>query len=112
MKVTSKAMKRCELVVVSGQIDSANAPDLEEFLLDLIQAGKRNLVLNLKEVTFMSSAGLKAMLSAQVKTRRKVPPGSIVISELNPQLKGTLELVGFHHLFGFFESDTEAVGSF
>ena len=112
MEIKVEAMKRCDLVTVSGMIDSANAPDLEEKLLDLIEGGQKNLVLSMSEVTFISSPGLKALLAAQIRTRKKVPPGEVVISEMPPNLREVLELVGLHHLFRFFEQDVEAVGSY
>lgn len=112
MEIQVETMKRCYLVSISGMIDSSNAPELEEKLLDLIEAGKKNLVLSMGSVTFISSPGLKAILAAQIRTRKKVPPGEVVISELSPNLREVLELVGLHHLFRFYEQDVEAVGSF
>ena len=112
MEIKVENMKRCDLVTVSGMIDSANAPDLEEKLLDLIEAGKKNLVLSMSEVTFISSPGLKALLAAQIRARKKVPPGEVVISAMPSNLREVLELVGLHHLFRFYEQDIEAVGSF
>jgi len=112
MEIKVEAMKRCELVTLSGQIDSATAPELEQTLLDLIDSGKRNLVLNFRDVTFISSAGLKALLAAQIKTRRKLPAGEIAIAEISPKLKDTLELVGLHYLFKFYDGNVQAVGSF
>ena len=112
MKITVENMKRCDLVHPSGMIDSASAPELEESLLDLIEGGTRNLVVSLREVTFISSPGLKALLAAQIRARRKVPPGEVVLSEVPANLQEVLELVGLHHIFRFFEQDVEAVGSF
>jgi anti-anti-sigma factor len=112
MEVKIETMKRCELVTLSGQIDSSTAPEFEQTLLDLIDGGKRNLVLNFRDVTFISSAGLKALLAAQIKTRRKVPSGEVTIAEISPKLKETLQLVGLHHLFKFYDDNVAAVGSF
>jgi anti-sigma B factor antagonist len=112
MEIKVESMKRCELVTVSGQIDSASAPELEQQLLDMVEAGKKNLVVNLKDVTFISSPGLKALLAAQIRTRKKLPPGEVVISEIPSNLKEVLDLVGLHHLFKFHDQDVEAVGSF
>lgn len=112
MEIEVNTMKRCELVILSGQIDSASAPKLEQTLLDLIEAGKKNLVLNFRDVQFMSSAGIKALLAAQIRTRRKIPAGEVVIAEISPALRETLELVGLHHLFRFYDREVEAVGSF
>lgn len=112
MEIKVEKMKRCELVTLSGQIDSANAPALEQQLLDLIEAGNKNLVLNFRDVTFISSPGLKALLAAQIRTRKKMPPGEVVISEISAKMKEILDLVGLHHLFKYYDSDVEAVGSF
>ena len=112
MKIQIENMKRCELVTLSGEIDSASAPELEEKLVELIETGKRKLVLNFRDVTFISSAGINALLTAQVKARRRVPRGEVVISEIRPAMQDTLELVGLHHLFQFFDKDVDAVGSF
>ncbi len=112
MDVKAETMKRCELVTVSGRVDSATAPRLEEMLLGLIQAGQKNIVVNLRDTEYISSAGLKALLSALMKVRRLVPPGDVVISEIRPELKETFNLVGFDRLFKFYDTDTHAVGSF
>lgn len=112
METMTEAMKRCELVTVLGRIDSATAPELEETLLGLIQAGHKNMVVNLAGTDYISSAGLKALLSALMKARKAIPPGNVVISEIRPELRESFELVGFDRLFTFYDNDTQAVGSF
>ena len=112
MEIKIEPMKRCGLATLSGMIDSASAPDLEKQLLELIEGGTKNLVINLRQVTFISSPGLKALLAAQIRVRRKIPPGEVVLAEIPPKLQEVLEIVGLQHLFRFYEKDAEAVGSF
>ena len=112
MEIRSEKMKRCEIVTVSGRIDSSTAPELENTLLGLVQAGQQDIVVNFRDADYISSAGLKALLSALMKVRKAIPPGNVVISEIKPELKENFELVGFHRLFDFYESDSQAVGSF
>ena len=112
MDIKTEAMKRCELVTVSGRIDSTTAPRLEEVLLGLIETGQKNMVVNLKDTEYISSAGLKALLSALMKVRKKIPSGDVVISEITPHLRDNFELVGFDRLFTFYDEDIQAVGSF
>jgi anti-sigma B factor antagonist len=112
MEIKAEAMKRCELVTVLGRIDSATAPGLESTLLGLVEAGQKNIVVNLRHADYISSAGLKALLSALMKARKAVPPGNVVISEIKPELKENFDLVGFDRLFTFYEADSQAVGSF
>ncbi|MGC9335376.1 MAG: STAS domain-containing protein [Anaerolineae bacterium] len=112
MEIKTEAMKRCEVVTVSGRVDSATAPELEEMLLGLIQSGQKNIVVNLRETDFISSAGLKALLTALMRVRKMVPPGDVVISEIKPELRESFDLVGFDRLFKFYDDDLYAVGSF
>jgi anti-anti-sigma factor len=112
MEIKSEKMKRCEVVSVSGRIDSATAPELENALLGLVQAGQHNIVVNLEKADYISSAGLKALLSALMKVRKAIPPGNVVISAIKPELKENFDLVGFHRLFDFYDNDSQAVGSF
>jgi anti-anti-sigma factor len=112
MEIQTEALKRCELVTVSGRIDSSTAPDLEQALLGLIQTGQKNIVVNLHGTEFISSAGLKALLSALMKVRKTIPSGDVVISEISPELRESFDLVGFDRLFRFYNEDVQAVGSF
>ncbi len=112
MEIKAEAMKRCELVTVVGRVDSSTAPDLEKALLGLIQSGQKNIVVNLRDTEFISSAGLKALLSALMKVRKMIPPGDVIISEIKPELKSSFDLVGFDRLFTFHDDNLYAVGSF
>jgi anti-anti-sigma factor len=112
MEIKTESMKRCQLVVVSGRVDSFTAPELETLLLGLIQSGQKQIVVNLHETEFISSAGLKALLTALMKVRKMIPPGDVVISEIQPSLKESFDLVGFDRLFEFYEDDLHAVASF
>jgi anti-sigma B factor antagonist len=112
MEIQVTSLKRCELVSLSGQIDGASAPEMEQALVHLVEAGKKNLVLSFRGVTFISSAGIKALAAVQIRARRRVPPAEIAIADLQPEVKRTLQLVGLDHLFRFYEQALEVVGSF
>jgi anti-anti-sigma factor len=112
MEIKAETMKRCELVTVSGRVDSSTAPELEKVLLGLIQAGQKNIVVNLRGTDFISSAGLKALLSALMKVRKMIPSGDVVLAETRPELRDSFDLVGFDRLFTFFDDNARAVGSF
>ena len=112
MEITIEVLKRCVLFAVSGRIDTVAAHEFEDKLLDLIQGGQRNLVISMKDVTLIASSGLRALVTARIKVSRAVPRGDVVLSELQPLVLESMELVGFNHLFQIFDSDIDAVGSF
>ena len=112
MEIQITSLKRCELVSLSGEIDATTAPEMEQALVQLVEAGKRNLVLSFRDVTYISSAGIRALSATQIQARRRVPPVEIALSDLSPEVKRTLQLVGLDHLFRFYEQAVEVVGSF
>jgi anti-sigma B factor antagonist len=58
------------VVAARGEIDTANAAQLEQQLAELVTAGFTRVVLDLRGVTFMDSTGLHAVLEAQAASRR------------------------------------------
>ncbi len=70
LKVTTKEYKRVDLIEVVGRIDSSTAPQLEKALQKCIDDGRYHLVVQMADVEFMSSAGLRALLSAVKQVRR------------------------------------------
>lgn len=112
MEIKTETIQNCELVTVSGELDSDSASALEQRLLSLIKSGRKNLVINLRDVSFMSSVALRALMAAQMQVRKKVPRGKVVISEIPSQLRRTFELVGMQVMFELYDSDREAIESF
>jgi len=110
MEVSSIEMKRCHLVSVAGRVDSNAAPQLQEHLGELVKAGHGRLVINMKDVTFLSSAGLRALLWALKACKRS--GGDVRLSEVSSPVARVLELTSFDMHFKCYVSDAEAVGSF
>jgi anti-sigma B factor antagonist len=50
-----------QVIVVVGELDMASAPKLEEYVSEFPQAGARELSIDLRAVSFMDSAGLRAL---------------------------------------------------
>ena len=51
------------LVGVSGRIDQSQTPELEQELVALLDAGHSKLIVDLSEVTYMNSGGLRCLVS-------------------------------------------------
>lgn len=111
MEVTTNEFKRCDLVKVTGRVDSQTAPQLEETLKAITEANRFNIVLDLKEVNFVSSAGLRTMIATQ-KTCKRWNRGELVLAQVPQRIYETLDLAGFVPLFRFCDEVVEAVGSF
>ncbi len=110
MEISTKEMKRVSLVSVSGRIDSATAPDFEKALQTLIQANRCQIVVDLKDVEYMSSAGLRGLVSSLKAA--KAGGGDLRIAQPSQRVREVLELAGLNTIFTTYDDVTEAVGSF
>ncbi len=111
IKITTKEYKRVDLVQVNGRIDSSTAPQLEKTLQSIIDDGRFRIVVDMGGVEFMSSAGLRALLSAAKQVRR-FNRGDLRLASVQTKVKKAFELAGLDELFKFYENDVDAVGSF
>ncbi|MBP9501054.1 MAG: STAS domain-containing protein [Candidatus Promineofilum sp.] len=102
-------LKRVELVKVSGRIDSSNVAQFDNVLKE-VAGRKSNIVLDMSGVDYISSAGLRAMISLlrEVKKQR----GDVRLAAPSERVVEVLQLAGLDSLFEVYDSEVAAVGSF
>lgn len=110
MEISTKDMKRVSLLTVSGRVDSATAPDFEKALQSLIQANRNQIVIDAKGVEYMSSAGIRGLVSALKAA--KAGGGDVRLAQPSQRVREVLELAGLQPIFTIYDDVTEAVGSF
>lgn len=76
---------------LTGRLDTTTAPELEAVIKENI-AGVTNLVMDFAGLEYLSSAGLRVILSAQ-KTMNK--QGEMVIRNVNETINEVFEITGF-----------------
>ncbi len=110
MEVTVSEMHRVTLIEISGRVDSANADQLGDALNAQIDAGRHHLVLDLSRLDYISSAGLRELVSALKKV--KANNGDLRLATPSPRVREVLTLAGLDAIFQVFPTQVEAVGSF
>jgi len=111
MEITAKQFKNCDLLVISGRIDSSTAPQMAEALENVTGNGRYKIVLDMTDLEYMSSAGFRALLSSQ-RVCKRYNRGEVVLASVPERVQEALELAGFTELFKTFPESVEAVGSF
>ncbi len=111
MEITVKEFKHCDMITVSGRVDSSTAPQLAQALEVANDGGKYKLVVNMEGLEYMSSAGFRALLAAQRNCRR-YNRGEVVLANVPERIRDALELAGFTELFKTFDNSLMAVGHF
>ena len=110
MDISTQQVKNVSVMTVKGRVDSATAPDLENALKQLVEGDKTQIVLDLKDVEYMSSAGLRAMVST-LKSVKRVN-GDLRLCTPSPRVAEVLRLAGLNSIFSIYPAQADAIGSF
>jgi anti-anti-sigma factor len=84
------------IVAVEGRIDSTTCKQLEDILPERVQENAR-VLLDLGDVQYVSSAGLRVMLKAAKIVRST--GHDLVLAGLIPQVHEVFQVIGFDSLF-------------
>lgn len=95
------------VLAVTGRLDALNAPDFEEEARKLLEQGATTVLLDLSKLEFVSSAGLRAILSL-AKELKKVA-GGIRFAAVQKDALEVFTFSGFTGMFTFHETLDEAV---
>jgi anti-anti-sigma factor len=110
LELEVQSLKKVDVIKLKGRMDSSNVSEFEQAMAGLQQQGRHCLVLDMAELNYMSSAGLRTMVSA-LKTARH-SGGNVVIAQPHAHMVDTLKLVGFYTLFPHYGDVLQAVDSF
>ena len=91
MNITKKQNGTALEIALEGRLDTTTAPDLEKELKESIN-GVTALTLNLEKLDYVSSAGLRVMLSAHKAMRSQ---GAMKVTNVNEVVREVFDVTGF-----------------
>ena len=91
MTIEIKVSAEATTIEVAGRLDTTNAPMLDKAINEDIK-GAKHLILDIKGVTYISSAGLRVLLSAQKKMQKI---GSMKVKNVCEDVMEVFEMTGF-----------------
>ena len=93
-------------IFLAGRLDSLTAPEFEKAVDTILSAEAKMIVLNLAELEFLSSAGIRVIFKLQKGVLHK--KGVVVISKPQPQVSRVIEIIRALPAEQVFASDEEA----
>ena len=94
-------------VSVSGYLDAHTVLSFEQRMEEQLQSGYSKIILDIGDLSYISSAGIGAMMGLAQKLRGK--GGDLVLVKPSEKVFKILELLGFTKIFRIASSDSDAV---
>ncbi len=104
MELSKSTIKGWQIIEVTGQVDSKTIGDLRDYLDENIK-GDLPVALELSEVPFMSSAGLRTILILFRKTQDMNV--KLCLVGLNEEIAETMKVTGFYQYFRNYSNIAE-----
>lgn len=109
MNIKEERVGAVVVVAPVGRIDSTTAHTLDAHLVGLTHDGRHRIVVDFAEVDYISSAGLRVMLTLAKRIREG--RGRLAICSLGTSVGQVFELAGFLPLFLVMASRDRAIES-
>ena len=97
------------IVTISGRVDSVTAASLDSELAKIVREDKK-IILNLKDMAYLSSAGVRAIIKALQSAQKS--EGGVKLASVPEQVMEVLQTVGMMQMLQAYPSVDEAVASF
>jgi anti-anti-sigma factor len=102
MEITQKEENGIVSIAIKGRLDADSSMEAEKVVKDALGGEANRLLFNLGELEYLSSAGLRVLLSAAKEMRRR--NGKIVLCALNEFVEEIFEVSGFQSLIPITDS--------
>lgn len=110
MEITVEKQDAVKVFRLNGRLDSNTSMGFEEKIFDAISDGSRQMVIDFKEIDYISSAGLRVILKATKALNRE--KGKIMLCSMQDYVKEVFEIAGFDAFLPIVGSMDEALNAF
>jgi len=93
MEIIQENNNEIEIFSIKGSLDSNTSPEFESQIYVALEKGRRKLILNLEDLEYISSAGIRVMLKTTKDLKRM--EGNIVLCSLQDYVREVFDIAGF-----------------
>lgn len=111
MEVTIREVgpEKTNVLDLKGDLDLYEAPEFKGKLKTLIEAGARKIIINLKDLRYIDSSGIGALISGLQQVYKT--GGKFKLAYLHQDIRRTFELANLVKLFEIYPTDEDALKS-
>ena len=110
MDVEEKRRGPVLVLYLSGRFDNAAAHEFVRFITSCIELGEQQILINFKQLSYLSSSGLRVLLGAAKRMQKK--QGNLVLCSLTGIVWRVVEITKFDQILTIYNSEEEALRHF
>jgi anti-anti-sigma factor len=107
MKIMEEVAENITVLEVHGRLDSTTAKEFGDRLIALVQSGRSTIVVDLKNIAYISSAGFRALLIANRAAEKQ---GKLALCGVIGDVKRLFEIGSFTEQFLICQSQADGIG--
>jgi anti-sigma B factor antagonist len=108
--IRSKVLEDTAVLYPKGHLDAHNVDRFEKEMVKLIGNHVVNIIINCKELNYISSAGMGIIMGYLDEIREK--GGDIKLCCVDERVYEIFDLVGFTEIYDFLDTEETAVAKF
>ena len=106
-KINQRDGEDVSVIELKGYLDAHTAPDLETAFQKLLSEKKYNIIVNCRDLSYISSAGLGVFMAYVEDIRNN--KGDIKLTNMTAKVYNVFDLLGFPILYEIYKDEKEAV---
>ena len=107
LNITEKKKGKATIFSIQGRLDSNSSPEVEQKIIQSIDQGSKDVVLDFSSLDYISSAGIRVLVHCHKEIEKL--HGHIYLAAVPKPIENVLYITGFLPYFKVFEQQNEAV---
>jgi len=110
MQIKIREIGETTIIDMTGRLDTSTSGGAYDEMVEIAKSGVSKVVLNLNNTDYISSAGLRVILTAAKLL--KSSSGEMKICHAEGVVKEVLETSGFNHIIDIYDDENSAIVAF
>jgi anti-sigma B factor antagonist/stage II sporulation protein AA (anti-sigma F factor antagonist) len=107
MEIDTRKEKGVVVVSVKGRMDAITSLEFDQSMSNLVSAGENMFLINLSQLEFISSSGLRSVL--KLAKELKANNGKILFAALRDPVFNVFKISGFNTIFKIYDTEEDAL---
>jgi len=110
MEIIEESHSGINIFKLNGRLDSNTSQGFEKKIFQAIDDGSKNMIIDFKDLEYISSAGLRVILKATKALKRE--EGKMMLCDMQDYVKEVFEIAGFDSFLPIVGSMDDALQAF